>query len=168
MMKEALQQENTLNLNINNQPVSGNIFVTTNAAGHKPTVIFATSNTHKQLFELNNSSRDNNNNIQKSNKLFTTNKGKKIFNIVKEPNPNFRRKSVRIIYKNEDDYNTGENYQYEYSENEEKEENYAVKEEYYEEREHEHALEHEEEHKIDDGNDNIFDSSYPTFLNIFK
>jgi hypothetical protein len=165
MMVEALQQETNLNMNINPQPTS-NIFMTTSASGHKPTVIFTTTNTQK-LYDQNNSS------VNKPKTLFGTIKGKKIFNIIKEPNPNFRRKQVKIIYKNDeeadypaDDYKElnqqGEYVNYEY---EEVGDDHIKQEEYYEPREDEYL---EDEENKEDGNDNIFESTYPSFLNIFK
>ena len=163
MMVEALQQETNLNLSLNATPQpSGNIFMTTSASGNKPTVIFATTNTQKQFDQVNF-------NLNKPNKLFGTVKGKKIFNITKEPNPNFRRKQVRIIYKNDEEadyagneYHQAGEYGYEYSEGDDA---HVKQEEYYDQREDEYA---EEEENKEEVHDNIFDSNYPNFLNIFK
>ena len=64
-------------------------------------------------------------------------KGQKIFNITKEPHANNRIKTVRIIYKNEEEQSNNQNYNYNYGnevEGEVKEDQYAhnKKEEYYE------------------------------------
>lgn len=157
IMKEAVIQETNnqiLNNNIQNPP----------AVSYPPNAIFATTNTL-------------NTHIQpKPNKLFVTSKGQKIFNIVKEVNPNNRRKSVKIIYKNEeynDEYNQQEPAQDEYHYQEEhlKENQYPIKhEDYYDnpqEEYQEEILDQDEENKEDEHD--IFNEEFPRFYNnMFK
>ena len=147
MMKEALAQENSL--------AQGNLFSTT--SGQKPTVIFATTNTQKQLYDSN----------LNRNKLFITSKGKKIFHIYKEPHQNNRRKSVKIVYNVED---ASEDAPYQYEESEQLEDYPEEKpEDYYEQREEEFEEPQEEENKAEEGHEDFFGrGTYPTFMNYFK
>lgn len=155
MMKEALIQES--NANYSGYNTGGNIFATSNSASnHRPTVIFATTNSQRQA-------------ETKPSRLFATVKGKKIFNIVKEPSQtNNRRKSVKIIYKQEEDYSNAHHLNYNFEEQEEeKEEHYDMsKQEGFEDIREEEYVDEEEELKHDEAHDNIFDSSYPNFLNM--
>lgn len=152
MMKEAMAQENSL--------AQGNIFST--SLGQKPSVIFATTNSQKSLYDSNTN----------RNKVFITSKGKKIFHIYKEPHHNNRRKSVKIIYNLEDASEEGA-YPYEGSEIYEKE-NYQDQkpDEYYDHREveeEEYEEPQEEEIKQEEVDDNYFGrTSYPGFMNYFK
>jgi hypothetical protein len=156
----------------------GQIFATTNVGPSKPPVLFATTNTQRPKTETTSTM----NNIPNSSistsvkpqvKLFTTFKGKKIFNITKEPI--YKRKSVKIIYKNEDDYLqpiSATQYNYDYID-EVKEENFnnIKNEEFYDNREEEYLEEDigEEENKIEDeNNDNLFGNAYPSYMSIFK
>jgi hypothetical protein len=160
MMKDALIQESVSNYSV---PNTSAVIFATSTNPTKPSVLFATTNSQKN-FET------------KPNRLFTTVKGKKIFNIIKEPNPNNRRKSVKIIYKNEEDYssnNLNRNYNYDYQDENEyvKEEYHPIKQEGYDENRDEDYDDGEEEDvsvKHEDGHDNIFESTYPNFLNMFK
>jgi len=160
MMKEALIQESNNN-NINNQNTTP-APATFNHQGH--TVLFATINTKNQI------------NppiiINKPNRLFITKKGQKIFNIIKEPHANNRIKTVRIIYKNEEEQSNNENYNYNYGAEEEdlKDDAYEnnKKEEYYENAEEDEEYENNYENP-NEQNDNYFGSSaYPQYYNIFK
>jgi len=184
-MKEALLQESNPNPpsghTSHNNHAPGQIFATTNVGHSKPTVLFATTNTQRPKTEMTSIAKNVSNLPDSSNmpqvkpqvKLFTTFKGKKIFNISKEPN--YRRKSVKIIYKNEEDYlqpNSAAQYNYDYHD-EIKEENFnnIKNEEYYDNREEEYLDEdiQEEENKVEDDNhDNLFGTAYPSYLNIFK
>jgi hypothetical protein len=160
MMKEALLQEsNTNNNNIANNPV---VTLPTNTFTHQGhTVLFATINTKNQI---------NPPTINKPNRLFVTKRSQKIFNIIKEPHSNNRIKTVRIIYKNEEEQSNNYNYNnYENEvEEEAKEDANVKKEEYYENAEDEEEYENNYD-QINEQNDNYFGSSaYPQYYNIFK
>ena len=160
MMKEALIQES--NNNINNQ-ITTTAPPTFSHQGH--TVLFATINTKNQINPPHL--------ISKPNRLFATKKGQKIFNIIKEPHANNRIKTVRIIYKNEEEQSNNENYNYNYGNEVEadvKDDPYAhnKKEEYYENVEEDEEYENNYENP-NEQNDNYFGSSaYPQYYNIFK
>lgn len=115
----------------------------------------------------------------KPNKLFITVKGQKIFNIIKEVNQTNRRKSVQIVYNN-DEYsgnNANPNYDYEYEEqaqlnkddeyiqNEKEEGYYDHAREEDNENENEEVIEEEQNHQ--EGHDYIY-GNYPSWTNIFK
>jgi hypothetical protein len=86
-------------------------------------------------------------------RIFMTVKGQKIFNIIKEGNTLNKRKSVKIIYNNDD-----EEYAYEnYDEEDEKEEEYKQDYEEYEEYE---EMEEEGKH-----GDDIFNAGHSTWDN---
>jgi hypothetical protein len=180
LMKEALLQENNINnaaanlttpgtnsANIN----SSNIINTNNMNQSRPqTVLFTTTNTNTK-------SASSSNLISKPNKLFDTVKGNKIFNITKEPHPNNRIKSVRIIYKNEEEYinnpNNHHNYNYEYQNEEENKEDHFIQhkqEEFLENREEEEEIpnENEEEYYENHPEEENYFGSYPKFMNFFK
>ncbi len=173
MMKEALVQENgnnyPYNTGYNSSHPGGMLFTTSNPNVSKP--LFSTTNSVK-LF-------DN----TKPNKLFITVKNKKIFNIVKDPIPNNRRKSVRIIYKNEDDYSSNDihrNYEYQYDDDMRlKNDGYDDMRELQYENEMEQVNEEEPEPEINEEEEfngsvkneahhSIFESNYTSFFNIFK
>jgi len=159
MMKEALIQES--NNNINTQT---GVTPTPNYNSQGHTVLFATINAKNQI---------NLPNINKPNRLFMTKRGQKIFNIIKEPHANNRIKTVRIIYKNEEEQSN--NYNFNYSnypnevEEEAKEDNSNIKkEEYYEQEVEEEEYENNYDN-IPGQNENFFGSSaYPQYYNIFK
>lgn len=173
VVRDALIQQNSQNVSLpsETQSKSNNIFFTTTQPVTSGTVLFAThnpnnpkpvhtSNSHNQTF--------------KTNKLFSTVKGQKIFNIIKEPN-NKLRKSVKIVYNNDDknidDLNHNYNYNnYEYSEDN-REEHFKAQDKYYENREEEYNDNGEEEEKLngDEVNENLFEDDYnPTWANMFK
>jgi hypothetical protein len=127
----------------------------------KPSIIFATSNTHKELFET-----------KLASKPQFINKDKKIFNITKEPKQMSKFKPVKILYNHDYYENENANYNYEY-ENEMKEisnTGEAVKDEFYEHKEEdEHYVENHEE-LVDENSSDIMFENNPRFLNmnIFK
>jgi hypothetical protein len=159
LMKEALIQESNNNLN-----TTPGITVPPSYNNQGHTVLFATINTKNQI---------NPPSINKPNRLFVTKRGQKIFNIIKEPHANNRIKTVRIIYKNEEEQANNYNYNYNNFVNEaedEAKEDYSniKKEEYYEQDEEEQEYENNYEN-INVQNDNYFGSSaYPQYYNIFK
>lgn len=164
MMKEALIQDS--NNNNNNLTTNPGVQMPTNTFNHQGhTVLFATINTKNQINPPSS--------INKPNRLFVTKRGQKIFNIIKEPHSNNRIKSVRIIYKNEEEqlnnYNDNfNNYPNEIQE-EAEEEQYVnnKKEEYYENLEEEQGF--ESNYDPNEQNENYFGSSaYPQYYNIFK
>lgn len=160
MMKEALIVDN--NTNYPNTNPGGMIFATINQNTTK-NHIFATSNSQKGMGH-----------DTRPNRLFSTVKGKKIFNIVKEPNLYNRRKTIKIIYKQEEDSNNLQrnyNFGYEEDSNEIKEEYHPIKDDRYEEnREEDYDMNEAEENdslKQEDNHEGIFESNF-SFLNMFK
>lgn len=92
-------------------------------------------------------------NFNQEKRIFLTVKGQKIFNIIKEGNPVNKRKSVKIVYNNDD-----EEYGYDNYEEEEKEEEFQKNE--YDEYEYEEL---EEEGKVH--NDDFFNAGHSTWDN---
>lgn len=112
---------------------------------------------------------------QKPHKLFMTVKGQKIFNIIKDSVQPNRRKSVQIVYNNED---YGENnhkygYPYETMGQNMKEDDYTHNEKddgYYEqarEEDNENEEQVDEEQPNPEGQDYIY-GNYPSWTNMFK